>query len=87
MVVKAKEVFSIKDEYDVREFYNNNLIYDRSNESSKHEVLKKITVKESRHLYSTLYVSSIRSQARKVDLLRAIEMYFDGIDRALAMKP
>jgi len=79
-----KDVLLIKTEDEVKEYYNKNLIC--NNEDQK-ECLKKISTKELKHLHGVLYSTPVRSSIRKIDILRLIKMYFDGIDRALSMKP
>ena len=77
-------IFLIKTEDEVREYYNKNLMCNNDNQK---ECLKKISAKELKHLYNVLYSTPARTSIRKIDILRLIKMYFDGIDRALSMKP
>lgn len=39
------------------------------------------------YLYEIVYKSPLKSNMRKIDALNSIEKYFNGIERAVSMKP
>ncbi len=83
------EVLALKSVANLREYYDKNLgchKYDDNDDQLK-ECLKKYSLEEFRYMHSIVYSSSGRSGARKVDILRNIDMYFRAIDRAKLLKP
>jgi uncharacterized membrane protein len=81
------EIKSIGSEEETKRFYERNLIYNKEDETSKKECLKRITLDELKYIYSQLYSSPAKAKCKKEELLSLIEKYFNGIDRALGMKP
>lgn len=72
---------------EVRNFYEKYLNYDHSSQEDKKKCIKSITLQELTYLYNIIYTSPLRSNVRKNEVLDLIEKYFEGIDRALNMKP
>ena len=72
---------------EVRNFYEKYLNYDHSSQEAKKKCIKSITLQELTYLYNIIYSSPLRSNVRKNEVLDLIEKYFEGIDRALNMKP
>lgn len=56
-------------------------------EASKNACLKRISLEELKLIYSQLYCAPAKSKIKKEELLSLIEKSFNGIDRALSMKP
>lgn len=85
--VVRESIQSIQTVEEVGKFYLENLQFDSSDEKSKEECLKSISLNELKHLYNILFSSPIRANIRKNELLELIRNYFESIDRALSMKP
>jgi hypothetical protein len=76
----SNDVIVLKTPDDVKEYlFNNNL--------SKDDLLKKLSLDEFAYLYKIIYSSPLKSNMRKSDALNTIEKYFNGISRAISMKP
>jgi hypothetical protein len=58
-----------------------------SNNQSKEDLLKKLNLDEFAYLYNIIFSSQLKSSMRKADALTAIEKYFNGLSRAISMKP
>jgi hypothetical protein len=82
-----ESIMALESEDDVRGFYQENLLYDYSDNNSREDKLRLFSTEELIHIYNLLYSTPSRSKARKVDLLNSIGKYFETIDRALRMKP
>ena len=60
----------------------------RSNDTLLKDVLiKELSLDELGYLYEIIYESPLKSNMRKIDALNSIEKYFNGISRAVSMKP
>lgn len=82
-----QEIKNISTEEEVKNYFYNHLMFDRSNSEEKNACLNQISTNELKYLYAILYSTPVKSKIRKVELLDAIEKYFASIDRALSMRP
>jgi hypothetical protein len=82
-----ESILALKNEADVKKFYQENLLYDHGDEKAREERLKDYSTNELGYIYNLIYTSPIRSKARRAELLDLIEKYFESIDRAISMKP
>jgi len=70
-----------------KQFYLEHLVYNKEETGAKQECLKKISLEELKLVYKKIYNTEAKSRITKEELLSLIEKYFNGIDRALSMKP
>ena len=63
------------------------LVYNKDDLEAKQECLKKISLEELKVIYKKIYNIEVKSKIKKEELLLLIEKYFNGIDRAISMKP
>jgi hypothetical protein len=54
---------------------------------AKDVLIKELNLEEFDYLYEIIYKSPLKSSMRKADALNSIEKYFNGISRAVSMKP
>lgn len=81
------EIKLIENEDMVKQFYLEHLKYNKDEVGAKEKCLKSISLEELKLIYSKIYSSEARNRATKDELLSLIEKYFNGIERALSMKP
>lgn len=70
-----------------KQFYLEHLVYDKEDAEAKKKCLKSISLDELKLLYKKIYSEETRSKITKEEALLQIEKYFNGIERALSMKP
>ncbi len=70
-----------------KKFYLEHLVYNKDDLEAKQECLKKISLEELKVIYKKIYNIEVKSKIKKEELLLLIEKYFNGIDRAISMKP
>jgi hypothetical protein len=76
----SNDIIALKTAEDIKNYlFNNN--------QSKGDILKKLNLDECAYLYNIIYSSPLKSNMRKIDALNTIEKYFNGISRAISMKP
>jgi hypothetical protein len=76
----SNDIRALKTPEDIKNFiFNSN--------QSKDDLLKKLNLVECAYLYDIIYSSPLKSNMRKIDALNIIEKYFNGISRAISMKP
>jgi flagellin-specific chaperone FliS len=80
----SEDVMALKTSDDVKEYFSKYLSNDNQ---SKDDLLKKLSLSEFSYLYNIIYSSPLKSNMRKIDALNTIEKYFNGISRAISMKP
>jgi hypothetical protein len=61
--------------------------YRSGNTFSKDACIRELSLDEFDYLYKIIYESPLKSNMRKIDALNSIEKYFNGISRAVSMKP
>lgn len=86
MSASGISVCDIKTEEGVKQFFDEHLQYEHGNEEAKNACLQRVKTNELRHLYVVLYNFEPRTSIRKMDLLKSIERYFDGIVRSRILK-
>jgi hypothetical protein len=78
------DILSMKTVDDIKGY----LIKYRSNGVlSKDALIKELSLDEFDYLYKIIYKSSLKSNMRKIDALNSIDKYFNGVSRAISMKP
>lgn len=82
-----EEIRIIDSKEKAKQFYLKYLTYNKDDSDAKQNCLKNISLDELKIIYSKVYGTEIKSKVTKGTLLSLIERYFDGIDRALSMKP
>lgn len=70
-----------------KQFYMHHLVYNKEDTEAKKKCLKSISLDELKMLYKKIYSEETRSKITKEEVLLQIEKYFNGIERALSMKP
>lgn len=81
------EILQLQSTDAIANYLYTNLKYDKLNPTSKDELLSNISLSELKYLYYKIYSCEVKSKMRKIDIFNSIERYFDGINRALTMKP
>ncbi|MDR2746553.1 MAG: hypothetical protein LBB77_03820, partial [Treponema sp.] len=78
------DILNLKTADDVKEYLSK---YIANANQSKEDLLKNISLSEFAYLYKIIYSSQLKPNMRKIDAFRTIEKYFNGISRAVSMKP
>jgi hypothetical protein len=78
------DILNLKTTDDVKEYLSK---YIANGNQSKEVLLKDTSLAEFAHLYKIIYSSRLKPNMRKIDAFKAIEKYFNGISRAVSMKP
>ncbi len=81
------EIKLITNEDMAKKFYIEHLTYNKDEAGAKENCLKNISLEELKLMYTKVYSTEAKTRATKEELLSLIEKYFNGIDRALSMKP
>lgn len=78
------DILALKTADDVKEYLSK---YITNGNQSKEDLLKDTSLSEFAYLYNIIYSSPLKPNMRKIDAFKTIEKYFNGISRAVAMKP
>lgn len=78
------DILNLKTVDDVKEYLSK---YLANGNQSKEELLKDTSLSEFAYLYKIIYSSQLKPNMRKIDAFKTIERYFNGISRAVSMKP
>ena len=78
------DILNLKTVDDVKEYLSKYLV---NGNQSKEELLKDTSLSEFAYLYKIIYSSQLKPNMRKIDAFKTIERYFNGISRAVSMKP
>lgn len=81
------EIRQIENVEMAKQFYLEHLVYNKEDAEAKKKCLKSISLDELKLLYQKIYKEETRSKITKEEVLLQIEKYFNGIERALSMKP
>jgi hypothetical protein len=78
------DILNLKTVDDVKGYFSK---YISNDNQSKENLIKDTSLSEFAYLYNIIYSSPLKPNMRKIDALKTIEKYFNGISRAVAMKP
>jgi hypothetical protein len=76
----SDDIMALKTPDDIKRYLSNKNL-------PKEDLLKKLSLDEFAYLYKILFSSPLKSNMRKIDVLKTIEKYFNSISRAISMKP
>jgi hypothetical protein len=79
-----EDILNLKTADDVKEYFSK---YIANGSQSKEDLLKDTSLSEFAYLYKIIYSSQLKPNMRKIDAFKSIEKYFNGISRAVSMKP
>jgi hypothetical protein len=82
--VISEDVLALKTPDDVKEYF---MKYQSGSDRSNNSLIEKLSLTEFDYIYNIIYSSPLKSGKRKIDALNSIEKYFNGIARAISMKP
>jgi hypothetical protein len=78
------DILNLKNVDDVKDYLSK---YIANGNQSKEDSLKDTSLSEFAYLYKIIYSSPLKPNMRKIDAFKTIEKYFNGISRAVSMKP
>jgi hypothetical protein len=78
------DILNLQTADDVKEYLSK---YIANGSQSKEDLLKDTSLSEFAYLYKIIYSSQLKPNMRKIDAFKTIEKYFNGISRAVSMKP
>jgi hypothetical protein len=78
------DILNLKTADDVKRYFSK---YIANGNQSKEDLLKDTSLSEFAYLYKIIYSSPLKPNMRKIDAYKTIEKYFNGISRAVSMRP
>lgn len=79
---KVLEVEKMSTKEEAKDYYLNNMIYDRTSSEAKKKLIDFYLKEDLKKIYSLLNEKKASNNLNKTDLLNQIDLYFDNIDRA-----